>query len=63
MFNMATRVGQYIIYGLLYLVLYHLLGFELTVIFGIGTIIGELHFMQKEKERKEESENSDEFIP
>lgn len=63
MFSMATRVGQYIIYGLLYLVLYHLLGFELTVIFGIGTIIGELHFMQKEKERKEESKDTDEFMP
>lgn len=47
MFNMGTRVGQYIVYGLLYLVFYHLLGFELTVICGIGNVLGELHYQEK----------------
>ena len=40
-------LGQYIVYGLLYLVFYHLLGFELTVICGIGNVLGELHYQEK----------------
>lgn len=39
-----SRVMQYVIYGTLYLVINELLGFEFTVIIGIGTIIGEMQY-------------------
>jgi len=63
MFNMGTRVGQYIMFGLLYLVLYHFIGFELTVIFGIGTILGELQFMQQKEKEEKQSESPDDYMP
>ena len=39
-----SRVGQYVIYGITYLVWWKLAGFEFTVIICLTTILGEIHF-------------------
>jgi len=39
-----SRVGQYVIYGLTYLVFWKLAGFEFTVIIVLTTILGEIHY-------------------
>ena len=53
MFKMGTRLGYFLINSLLYLVIYHLMGFEVTVILGIGTILGELSYQEKNKPEKD----------
>lgn len=58
-FNMATRVGQYIIYCLLYFVIYKFIGFEMFVVFSLAIIIGELHFLGKQNTKKKEDDDEE----
>jgi hypothetical protein len=39
-----SRVGQYLIYGIMYITLMQLVGFELAAIMCLTTILGEIHF-------------------
>ena len=39
-----SRIGQYVIYGITYLVWWKLAGFEFAVIICLTTILGEMHF-------------------
>lgn len=39
-----TRVGQYVTFGLIYMIIWKLGGFEFAVVIALGTILGELNF-------------------
>lgn len=39
-----SRIGQYLIYGITYLIWWKLAGFEFMVIICLTTILGEIHF-------------------
>jgi hypothetical protein len=45
----SNRVFLYIFFTFIYYFMYKCFGFELIVIIGFGTIIGELTFIAKEK--------------
>ncbi len=40
----TSRLGQYLTYGIIYLIFWKIIGFELVVILCLTTILGELHF-------------------
>lgn len=44
-----SRVGKYIVYTLLYWFFWKLAGFEFTVIIALGTILGEIHYLNKDE--------------
>lgn len=44
-----SRVGLYVIFGLLYLISNKLIGFEWTVCFALGVILGELTYQNDGK--------------
>lgn len=44
-----SRLYQYLIYGFLYLMFWEFLGFELTVITIMSTVLGEIHYQFKER--------------
>jgi len=46
------RIPQYVIYTLFYLVGWKFLGFEYTVIIGIGQLMGELTYIQNKSEQE-----------
>jgi hypothetical protein len=39
-----SRLGQYLIYGLIYVIFWKFAGFEVTVIIIGSTILGEIHY-------------------
>ena len=47
-----TRLGQYVIYGTLYLVISKIAGFEFTVIIVLTTILGEIHYQYDNPKKK-----------
>lgn len=44
-----SRLYQYLIYGFLYLMFWEFVGFELTVITIMSTILGEIHYQFNER--------------
>lgn len=44
-----SRLGQYLGYGLIYMVFWKLAGFEVTVIIIGATILGEIHYQFKKR--------------
>jgi len=46
---LKSRVAHYVGFSLWYVIFYKLLGFELTTILCLATIIGEQSFLQKNK--------------
>lgn len=50
--NTLRRTALYLTYGFLYVMFWHFVGFELTVIMCLATIIGEQHFMAKYDKRE-----------
>jgi len=44
-----SRLGQYLVYGLIYITFWKFAGFEVTVIIISSTILGELHYQFKKR--------------
>ena len=44
-----SRLGQYLGYGLIYIVFWEFAGFEVTVIMIGSTILGEIHYQFKKR--------------
>lgn len=44
-----SRLGQYLIYGLIYVTFWEFAGFEVTVIIIGSTIIGEIHYQYNQR--------------
>lgn len=48
-----SRAFNYVLFGMIYLILNKMVGFESAVLIGIGTIIGEQTFVNYEKRKME----------
>jgi hypothetical protein len=44
-----SRVGKYITFISIYYFFWKLAGFEFSVIIAVGTILGEIHYLNKDK--------------
>lgn len=44
-----SRVGKYVVYGLVNLFFWEIFGFQFAVIMALSIIIGEIHFKDNEK--------------
>tara|TARA_R110000868_G_scaffold113440_1_gene304462 strand:+ start:632 stop:802 length:171 start_codon:yes stop_codon:yes gene_type:complete len=50
---LKTRVAFYVGFGVMYAIFSEIVGFEYTVLWCLGTIIGEQSFLEIEKDKKD----------
>ena len=50
---LKTRVAFYVGFGVMYVIFSEIVGFEYTVLWCLGTIIGEQAFLGTEKDKKD----------